>query len=151
MAPKVPPHPGACAPEISARMSVFPRRDTRPEMALRRLLHSAGYRYRVHHPVPGRRRRTMDIAFTRYRLAVFVDGCFWHGCPEHGGLPASNREWWAHKIQVTRARDVDTADSLRAEGWAVLRFWEHESAKDMEVRVSAALGIRASSAAGVLR
>lgn len=139
MAAKVPPHPGACTPEVSARMSAFPRRDTLPELALRRLLHSSGYRYRVHYPVPSRRRRTVDIAFTRYRIAIFVDGCFWHGCPEHGTLPVSNREWWDRKIQVTRLRDVDTADSLGTAGWVVLRFWEHEAPEDMAARVRAAL------------
>lgn len=139
MAAKVPAHPGASTPEISIRMRSFPRRDTLPELALRRLLHSSGYRYRLHYPVPGRRRRTIDIAFTRYRIAIFLDGCFWHGCPEHGDLPAANREWWKHKIQVTKARDADTADSLQAAGWIVLRFWEHEATEYMAARVGGAL------------
>lgn len=76
--------------------------------------------------VPGNNRRTIDIAFTRQRLAVFVDGCFWHGCPAHGTDPASNAEWWRKKLSTNRARDEDTNGLLAAAGWTVLRIWEHE-------------------------
>ena len=89
-------------------MSVAPRRDTAPELALRRALHAAGYRYRVVHPVPGNRRRSIDIAFTRAGVAVFVDGCFWHGCPEHGTRPRANSDWWSTKLAANHARDEDT-------------------------------------------
>lgn len=106
-------------------MSRHPRRDTGPELALRRLLHVAGYRYRVAYPVPGFPRRSIDLAFTRYRVAVFVDGCFWHGCSEHRQVPASNREWWATKLEENRARDEATTAHLEQLGWTVLRFWEH--------------------------
>ncbi len=125
--PLVPPHPGASSPALAARMSVLRRRDTAPEMAIRRELHAAGLRYRVAYPVPGLRRRTIDIAFTRARLAVFVDGCFWHGCPEHGTRPRSNSGWWEAKLGANRARDADTTAYLQRESWTVLRFWEHEN------------------------
>lgn len=102
-------------------------RNTGPELALRRELHAMGLRYRVHHRVPVLTRRTIDIAFTRIRLAVFVDGCFWHGCPEHGTRPKSNIQYWSRKIEVNRARDASTDEHLTALGWTVLRLWEHES------------------------
>lgn len=146
--PVVPAHPGASSPAVSARMSVFPRRDTKPELALRRLLHASGYRYRVNYPVPGRPRRTMDIGFTRFCVAVFVDGCFWHGCPSHGTLPRANRSWWEHKINVTMARDVDTTQSLLEDGWLVLRLWEHEFPDEMETRVVQVLASRSQRSSG---
>lgn len=107
-------------------MSGLRRRDNEAELALRRLLHAAGYRYRVTYPVPGRSRRTIDIAFTRHKVAVFIDGCFWHGCPEHGTRPTSNAEWWSTKLAANRARDADTTEHLETHGWLVLRVWEHE-------------------------
>lgn len=111
---------------MSRRMSVVRKRDNHPEMAVRRLLHAAGLRYRVAWPVPGQRRRTIDIAFTRRRLAVYIDGCFWHGCPLHGTSPKANASWWAEKIAANRARDADVTAQLQSLGWTVLRFWEHE-------------------------
>lgn len=111
---------------MSRRMSSIKRRDTAPELAVRRRLHSAGLRYRVAFPVPGQRRRTIDIAFTRKKLAVFIDGCFWHGCAEHGTAPTSNADWWVGKIDANRARDSDTDRLLPELGWRSLRFWEHE-------------------------
>lgn len=108
-------------------MSVARRRDTKPELDVRRLLHARGLRYRVTYPVPGRPRRTIDIAFTRRRVAVFLDGCFWHGCPEHGTTPTANQEWWTAKLESNAARDRETTAHLEDRGWAVLRFWEHES------------------------
>lgn len=107
-------------------MSSLARRDTAPEVALRRELHRRGLRYRVQVKVPLNRRRTIDVAFTRVRLAVFVDGCFWHGCPEHGVRPASNEDWWRWKIERNQARDRDTNRLLETAGWTVLRIWEHE-------------------------
>lgn len=107
-------------------MSRQARRDTRPELKVRRALHAAGHRYRVQYPVPGRPRRSIDIAFTRRRLAVFIDGCFWHRCPEHATFPASNSEWWGAKLDANAARDHDTNRVLGEKGWTVLRVWEHE-------------------------
>lgn len=121
-------------------MSRARRRDTAPEVALRRQLHAAGLRYRVAYPVPGQRRRTIDIAFTRQKVAVFVDGCFWHGCPEHGTAPRANSEWWRRKLQANHARDLDTNDLLADLGWTVVRIWEHEDVRlaAAEVRTSLA-------------
>lgn len=110
----------------SRRLSQLQRRDTAPELAVRRLLHAAGYRYRVAFPVPGQRRRTIDIAFAGQRLAIFIDGCFWHGCPAHGTSPRSNSEWWQQKLSANRARDRSTEALLAHIGWSYLRFWEHE-------------------------
>jgi len=111
---------------VSARMSRQRSKDTDAEVAVRRILHAAGLRYRVSYPVPGMRRRTIDIAFTRRRVAVFLDGCFWHGCPIHATRPKANGAWWAEKLDRNMARDKETTLHLEAEGWVVLRFWEHE-------------------------
>ena len=89
--------------------------------------------------VPGRNRRTIDIAFTRARLAVFVDGCFWHGCREHGTRPAHNSEWWVTKLAANEGRDRDTDEHLAKVGWAVLRIWEHVPAIQAADQVEAAL------------
>lgn len=117
-------------------MSTLARRDTKPELLLRRELHRRGLRYRVQTKVPGNNRRTIDIAFTRARLAVFVDGCFWHGCPEHGTSPRANSEWWTWKIERNKARDVDTDRHLAAAGWHVIRIWEHEQAAAAADRIA---------------
>jgi len=107
-------------------MSKQRRADTDPELSLRRLLHARGYRYRVNLKVPGMPRRTMDIGFPRIKLGVFVDGCFWHACPEHATWPANNAVWWAEKLRLNVARDRETNEALQGAGWEVLRIWEHE-------------------------
>ncbi|MGO1178839.1 MAG: very short patch repair endonuclease [Cellulosimicrobium funkei] len=135
----VPAHPGASSAEASLRMSAARRRDTAPELALRRELFSRGLRYRVAFPVPSQRRRTIDVAFTRAKVAVFVDGCFWHGCPEHGTSPRANSEWWKAKITANRTRDRDTDRMLAELGWTVVRIWEHEPAPAAAARVLALL------------
>src|SRR4051795_13016504 len=104
---------------LSLRMSRLARRHTRPELELRRELHSRGLRYRVQLKVPGNNRRTIDIAFTRAKLAVYVDGCFWHGCPDHGTLPRANSEWWTWKLARNRERDRDTDRLLESHDWVV--------------------------------
>lgn len=109
-------------------MSTVKRKDNDAELAVRRALHAAGYRYRVQYPVPGLPRRTIDIAFTRAKVAVFIDGCFWHGCPEHGTEPRSNAEWWGTKLVANQGRDRDTTVHLEGLGWRVVRIWEHEAA-----------------------
>jgi len=102
-------------------------RDTKPELAVRRLLHAAGLRYRVGVRPDPTFRRTADIVFTRSKIAVFVDGCFWHGCPEHGqSTTKSNSQYWSAKIARNKMRDVETSEHLEALGWSVMRFWEHE-------------------------
>lgn len=120
-------------------MSVLRRKDNDAELAVRRHLHAAGFRYRVHYRVPGLPRRTIDIAFTRARVAVFIDGCFWHGCPDHGTMPSSNAQWWALKIEANISRDRDTDAHLRHLGWAVIRAWEHRSAFDVVDEVASAV------------
>ncbi|GAA3670117.1 very short patch repair endonuclease [Nocardioides ginsengisoli] len=101
-------------------------RDTRPEMAVRRLLHAMGLRYRVDaRPLPDLNRRA-DIVFSKAKVAVFIDGCYWHGCPEHGTTARTNADYWGPKIQRNRDRDADTSQRLSEAGWTVARFWEHE-------------------------
>jgi DNA mismatch endonuclease (patch repair protein) len=117
-------------PATSLRMSRQARRDTAPEVAVRRELHRRGLRFRVHWPVVGMPRRLADIAFTRSKVAIFIDGCFWHGCPEHGTDPKNNARWWAAKLAGNRVRDEETTAHLRAAGWTVLRFWEHTDPVD---------------------
>jgi DNA mismatch endonuclease (patch repair protein) len=101
------------------------QRDTKGELKLRSLLHRRGLRFRVHALLPGLRRRS-DIVFTRARVVVFVDGCFWHGCPQHGTWPKENADWWREKIEANKRRDRDTDARLTAAGWTVIRVWEHE-------------------------
>jgi DNA mismatch endonuclease, patch repair protein len=130
---------------VSRRMSVQRRRDTEPEVLLRRELHRRGYRFRVNYPVPGRRRRTIDIAFTRHRLAVFVDGCFWHACPTHATWPGANSTWWRQKLEGNRERDTETEALLAEAGWTVLRIWEHEGVADAARLVAEELPRRRAS------
>jgi DNA mismatch endonuclease (patch repair protein) len=101
-------------------------RDTKPELALRRAVHALGLRYRVSmRPLPTVR-RTADLVFTRAKVAVFMDGCFWHGCPEHHTKSATNADYWAEKIRRNRERDAETDRIFAEAGWLVMRFWEHE-------------------------
>ncbi|MFD7863313.1 very short patch repair endonuclease [Streptomyces sp. NPDC059783] len=125
------------SPAVSARMSRQASRDTAPEVAVRKLLHASGYRYRLNERVPHMSRRTIDIAFTRAKVAVFLDGCFWHGCPEHATQPKSNAEWWRQKLDRNMARDAETTAHLVAEGWTVLRFWEHQTPTQVAEQVAA--------------
>lgn len=123
------PQPHTAVPSsvsVSSRMSRQARRDTAPELALRRELHRLGLRYRVDHPLPGLPRRRADVVFSAAQLAVFIDGCFWHACPQHATQPASNAEWWQTKLARNVARDRDTDRHLEELGWSVLRFWEHD-------------------------
>lgn len=129
-------------------MSTLARRDTAPEVALRRELHRRGLRFRLQVKVPGNNRRTIDIAFTRVRLAVYVDGCFWHGCPEHHHAPKSNSDWWRWKIERNRERDRDTDRELRVAGWDVLRVWEHQPTASSADLVQARYLVRASEGDG---
>lgn len=101
-------------------------RDTGPELAVRKILHAHGLRYRVD-LAPGRdKRRRADIVFTRQKVAVFIDGCFWHGCPEHATIPKTHADYWVPKLERNKQRDAETNAELEAGGWVVLRFWEHE-------------------------
>lgn len=117
------------APDAAARRRMLAqrRRDTTPEMRLRREVHRRGLRFRVDAPLPlPDVRRKADLLFTRRRVAVFVDGCFWHVCPVHGSSPKSNTIWWQEKLSANVARDRDTDRRLVAAGWVVIRIWEHE-------------------------
>lgn len=110
----------------SRRFRNTPTRDTPAELAIRRNLHARGLRYRVdYRPEPGIRRKA-DVVFTRAKVAVFVDGCFWHDCPEHGSAPNANADWWREKLATNGRRDRDTDERLCAAGWTVVRVWEHE-------------------------
>ncbi|MEU2679125.1 very short patch repair endonuclease [Streptomyces sp. NPDC007107] len=124
-------------------MQAIRSRDTKPELLIRRLLHAQGLRYRVAaKPLPGLR-RTADIVFRPAKLAVFIDGCYWHGCPEHYVAPKTNPDYWSGKVMRNVARDRDTDQRLSDAGWTVLRFWEHESPNDCAFAIAAAVsGLR---------
>lgn len=129
-------------------------RDTAPELAVRRILHAAGLRYRVNYrPVPTLR-RTADIVFTRQKIAVFIDGCFWHSCPDHCSRPRENGGYWSAKLDRNVERDLDTNTRLQHLGWDVLRFWEHQNpvdvAREVESKCSlAAFGLGEISAISI--
>lgn len=128
--------PWSSSPAARAAMVGNVSRDTRPELALRRRVHALGLRYRVHSPLPlaGVRRRA-DLSFPKERVAVMVDGCLWHGCPDHCRTPSRQSEYWTNKIHRNRKRDQDTDRRLQEQGWAVLRIWEHESVDDAAEKV----------------
>jgi DNA mismatch endonuclease, patch repair protein len=114
--------------------------DTKPEMAVRRRVHALGLRYRTHaRPLPDLNRRA-DLVFTRARVAVFVDGCFWHGCPDHGRRQFGVNGWyWPDKIDRNVRRDTETTALLTAAGWRVVRAWEHEDPDTVAARVAEAV------------
>jgi DNA mismatch endonuclease (patch repair protein) len=112
------------------------QKNTTAESALRRELHALGLRYRIQVPVSVKPRRVADIIFVGSRVAVFVDGCFWHGCPEHATWPKQNAEFWRLKIVANRERDRDTDARLRADGWEVVRVWAHETPTEAASRIA---------------
>ena len=112
----------------SAEMSRVRNRHTAPELAIRRELHRRGLRYRVNLPLAGFARARPDIVFTRIRVAVFVDGCFWHCCPDHETFPKTNADWWREKLATNVKRDRTIDKTLADAGWEVIRIWEHEDA-----------------------
>jgi len=118
------------------------RRDTPAETGLRHELHRRGLRYRVDFPPVGGLRRRADIVFPRQKVAVFCDGCYWHGCPDHGTWPKANGEWWRQKIEANTRRDEDTNLLLRGAGWVVIRVWEHEPVDGAADRVASAVAAR---------
>jgi len=128
------------SPAVSERMKRVRRRDTAPELALRRELWSRGLRYRVDRRVLKGLRRKADVAFVGRRVAVFVDGCFWHSCPEHATTPKSNHEFWVQKLARNVERDRETDVRLRELGWTVVRVWEHEDPVAAADRVCDVLG-----------
>lgn len=128
--------PAASSDDARRRMKRQRRTGTRPEIALRKYLWRGGLRYRVDYRLPLRGlRRRADIAFPGPRVAVFVDGCFWHCCPEHGTRPVNNAAWWAAKLDANVARDADTDLRLAEAGWTVVRVWEHAEIVESAQRI----------------
>lgn len=117
------------------RMKRQARRDTKPELELRSILHRRGLRYRVDRRVIRAVRSRADLVFGPTRVAVFVDGCFWHACPWHGTLPRKNGAWWREKLAGNRVRDRRTDRILREAGWVVIRVWEHQDMEKAATRV----------------
>lgn len=124
------------SPEASRRMARVRQRGTDIEIELRKALYALGLRYRLQVPLLSKPRRVADIAFPGPRVAVFVDGCFWHGCPLHATWPKENAEFWRAKIKANRVRDTDTDRRLSKLGWKVVRIWAHESPSDAARHVS---------------
>ncbi|MTB89040.1 very short patch repair endonuclease [Aeromicrobium senzhongii] len=117
-------------------------RDTQPELAVRRIVHAQGLRYRVDaRPLPQLNRRA-DLVFTRVKVAVFIDGCFWHGCPVHHTKAKANAEFWATKVATNRSRDEETNRLLDDAGWCVVRAWEHDDPTKIADRVMRAVASR---------
>ncbi len=115
--------PPPSSEQVSQQMKRMPRENSEPEVRLRRELHSRGLRFRVNlRGLPG----TPDIAFTRAKIAVFVDGCFWHRCPRHGVLPKANRDWWREKLDRNVERDKRKDGELEDLGWLSIHVWEHD-------------------------
>lgn len=132
----------ASSPGVRASMQANRGRDTKPELALRSAVHRLGLRYRVDaQPIKGLRRRA-DLVFPRVKVAVFLDGCFWHGCPEHHTVAATNATFWADKVKTNEARDRDTDRRLAEAGWAVVRVWEHEDPEAAAHHVKAVVSDR---------
>jgi DNA mismatch endonuclease, patch repair protein len=129
-------------------MSRQSRRDTGPELALRSALHRRGLRYRIHRrPLP-RLARVADIVFPTEHVAVFVDGCFWHGCEQHGKRRHNVNSWyWPAKIGRNRSRDADTDRRLHDAGWIAVRIWEHEDPHEAALRIAALVETRRPTAA----
>ena len=124
------------SPEASRRMQRVRQTNTFAETELRRQLHALGLRYRVNVPVLSKPRRVADVTFARSRVAVFVDGCFWHGCPAHATWPKNNADFWRAKIMANQERDRDTDVRLRADGWEVVRVWAHEMPQEAATRIA---------------
>ncbi|WP_422397582.1 very short patch repair endonuclease [Streptomyces acidiscabies] len=126
-------------------MQAIRSRDTKPERLIRRLVHAQGLRYRVAaRPLPDLR-RTADMVFRPAKVAVFVDGCYWHGCPEHYVPPKTNSGYWSEKVLRNVKRDRDTDQRLEEAGWLVLRFWEHELSVSCADQIAAAVNRRRRS------
>ena len=126
------PYPQPVSTASRNRMRANRRANTRPEIRIRSVLHRKGFRFRKDFPIrlSGRRIVYPDIAFTKKLVAVFVDGCFWHSCPEHGTTPKSNQDYWIPKLQQNIERDHDVSRQLRIAGWSVVRIWEHENPEE---------------------
>jgi DNA mismatch endonuclease (patch repair protein) len=124
--------PSASSPRIRQRMQGVPRRDTAAEILLRKCLFRLGLRYRLQSRPVADVPCTADIVLRSVRICVFIDGCFWHGCPRHFRAPSSNKSWWKEKIADNRMRDRRQSRRLRRSGWTVIRFWEHQIMNNAE-------------------
>jgi DNA mismatch endonuclease, patch repair protein len=136
--PSVSVYPVPSSPAVTAVMKGNRKRDTRPEVRLRSALHRSGLRFRKDHTLTaGTVRVRADVVFSRARVVVFSDGCFWHACPDHGTSPKTNVDYWGPKLarNVERDRRIDRA--LAAAGWSVIRVWEHEAPEEAASRVAA--------------
>jgi DNA mismatch endonuclease (patch repair protein) len=142
--------PPASSLLIRDRMRAQRTRDTESERALRSALHRRGLRFRIGQKLPFVPRKTFDVIFPRRKVAVLVDGCFWHGCPLHATWPKANKEWWENKLNENRARDQRTNESLVANGWTVVRVWEHVDAEVAAERIANVLGSAGSPQAIVV-
>jgi DNA mismatch endonuclease (patch repair protein) len=127
--------PPASSDQVRRRMQATGRRDTPPERVIRQELHSRGLRYRVDRSIPGVTRSRPDIVFPSEKVAVYVDGCFWHSCPQHATVPKQNRDWWVAKLEDNCDRDRRHNAELQAAGWEVLRFWEHEDVREVTFQI----------------
>ncbi|MGD1056748.1 MAG: very short patch repair endonuclease [Solirubrobacteraceae bacterium] len=127
----------ASSPSVRKRMQRQRERDTTLERQIRSLLHARGLRFYVHRQLLADVRREVDIVFPTVRLAVFVDGCWWHGCPQHVTWPKSNAQFWRQKIEANRVRDIDTTRRLENEDWRVVRIWEHTTANAAAMLIEA--------------
>ncbi|MEU5925407.1 very short patch repair endonuclease [Streptomyces antimycoticus] len=143
------PPPGSWASSAARRrnMQAIRARDTKPERVIRQLLHAQGFRYRVAARPLAHLRRTADIVFRPVRVAVFIDGCYWHGCPEHYVSPKTNPGYWSEKVARNIARDRDTDKNLTEAGWLVLRFWEHEPSGTCADKIAATVIARRATGA----
>jgi DNA mismatch endonuclease (patch repair protein) len=149
MSPTSRAYPQPTSAAVSAVMRGNRRRDTRPEVLLRSLLHARGYRFRKDLAITvGGGRVRPDVVFTRRRVAIFVDGCFWHGCPTHGTRPKANGWYWAPKLARNQERDRRVDGWLREAGWVVVRIWEHELAEAALARILTALTARGAAVDG---
>lgn len=132
----------ASSDHVRQRMTNTPRRDNPFELQVRKTLHARGLRYRVDKPLPGITRSRPDVVFPTEKIAVYLDGCFWHSCPTHGTLPITNREWWSSKLAANTERDRRHDRDLKSAGWLVARFWEHEDPPEIADAIEALIKAR---------
>lgn len=148
LAPARAPRPMPSSLSVQLRMQRQPSRDTPIELTFRRMLHRRGLRFRVQRRPLAKVARTADVVFGPARVAVYVDGCFWHGCPTHFTEPRSNPAYWLPKIEGNRRRDADTDARLADAGWASFRVWEHE---DLEAAADRLMSLLSARRAGERR
>lgn len=143
------PYPIPTSPASTAVMKGNRRRDTKAEVRLRSALHSRGLRFRRDFPIRlDELTVRTDVVFPRRRVAVFVDGCFWHGCPQHGNVPTANKHYWAQKLKRNRDRDGRVNEALMVAGWTTVRIWEHEDVDLAAARVAKALEVTSTDRRG---